>query len=175
MKKNITLILLFLSSFAWGQKINKNILGLQVGGYYTPQRVERVIESKYGRYGTTYQHSSHYSVVAEYIPFAGRRWSVLINITSRGRIAEINLYESFHSDEDAKMVFDDLQSMLNEKYGEPAINLINSCQWGKRVCVSLSKTFKPSQKDGMGKYYVKLAYFDTEYSKQLETDILEEL
>lgn len=176
MKKLVTLMLLGLSTFAWGQKINKNILGLQVGGYYTPQRVERVLESKYGRYATIYQHSSHYSVVADYIPFAGRKWDkVLINITSRSRIAEINLYEKFNSEEDAQFVFDNLQSMLKEKYGEPEINRVNSSHWGKRTCVSLSKTFKPSQKEGNGTYYVELAYFDMEYSEQLETDIKDEL
>lgn len=177
MKKFFATFLILLSFTAMGQKINKEILGLRVGGYGIPQRVSRMLDNKFNCYSSIYQKSSSYSIVASNIPFAGNSWDRLtVNITSNYHIAEIILLDVCGSKEDTDLTFYSFCSMLEEKYGKPQIDRINSKQWGEGTCVSIDRLESPSKSNPDKPFYrVELSYYDEKYSEQLSSDIFNEL
>lgn len=177
MKYILSLLLLSLSFFATGQNVNKNILGLKVGGFSYPQGVSRSLERKYQQSAYTYQKSSSYAVLAKDIPFAGYIWDKLtVNITSDYHIAEVILLEVCEHQESADMLFYDLSEKLEAKYGSPTINRINSKHWGEGTCVSIDRIEVPSSYDSSkSKYKVELSYYNEKYSAQLSSDIIDEL
>lgn len=175
MKRIIALSLILLSSLCWGQKINKDIIGLRVGGYSFPESVERKIRVQYDKGCSIYQYSSYHSVTTYDIPFAGELWNKLtVKITNGNRIAEISFYKPYNSVMTARESFEKYHEMLKQKYGEPRNNQSNYSSWGEKTCVSIELTSKSTSSHGLV-YGVTITYYDEKYLQQIESDIIEEL
>lgn len=113
MKRFIALSLILLSTLCWGQKVNKDIIGLRVGGYSFPESVERKIRVQYDKGCSIYQYSSYHSVTTHDIPFAGELWNKLtVKITNGNRIAEISFYKPYNSVMTARESFEKYHEML---------------------------------------------------------------
>lgn len=165
MKRLFTLIMLAVCSISlMAYEINESIYGFELGKSHSAIQIQKELRAKSGSFVYIDRLKERKTVVTADITYNGVRWNdskfEVLNKKNRFYSAEFQAY--YYFEQDADKVYNHVQSIYADKYGEPG-EYGKGCIWNgdNGMTIILDRIYGPDN-DGEYYWYVILTFIDSE-------------